>query len=146
MTTPRLNTNTMSFGYGPERVGNIQSELGKQRTAYRAAAANTLEEDAIRRNIEDLEPLLERAEVNEALLVKDAAERQAAEDAKTNAHRVAAEDAVRAELKTRYLSLPGTTGASFDAAYPTLLADHHRREMAKAGDALALAKRRLGRI
>ncbi|MGI8405701.1 MAG: hypothetical protein ACR2OE_13230 [Thermomicrobiales bacterium] len=142
----RINVNVMSFGTGPARVEAIRSELGKQRTVYRAAAANTLEEDAIRRNIEDLEPLLASAEANEALRVKHAAERQAAEDAKTNAHRVAAEDAVRAELRTRYLSLPGTTGASFDDAYPTLLADHHRREMAKSGDALAQARNRLGRL
>ena len=144
--TSRLNVNVMSFGYGPERVGNIRTELDKQRIAYRAAAANTLEEDAVRRNVEDLEPLLASAEVNEALRVKHAAERQTAEDAKTNAHRVAAEEAVRAELRTRYLSLPGTTGASFDDAYPTLLADHHRREMAKSGDALAQARNRLGRL
>jgi len=143
MTTPRLNVNVMSFGTGPARVEAIRSELEKQRTAYRTAATNSFEEDAIRRNVEDLEPLLESAEANEALRVKHAAERKNAEDAKTEAHRVAAEEAIKAQLRTRYLSLPGTTEADFEREYPALLADHHRREMAKAGDAFELAKYRM---
>ncbi len=141
--TSRLNVNVMSFGYGPERVGNIRTELNKQRTAYRAAAANTLEEDAIRRNVEDLEPLLASAEVNDVLLLKHAAERQAAEDAKTNAHRVAAEDAVKSRLKRDFMALPGSSENAFEHSYPALLEDYHRREMAKSGDALELAKSRL---
>jgi hypothetical protein len=141
--TSRLNVNVMSFGYGPERVENIRTELDKQRTAYRSLPAHSFEEDAIRRNVEDLEPLLASAEANEALRVKHAAERQADEDAKTNAHRVAAEEAVKSRLKRDFMALPGSSEKAFEHSYTALLEEYHRREMAKSGDALELAKSRL---
>lgn len=139
----RINVNVMDFGYGPGRVEHIRTELEKQRTAYRSLPAHSFEEDAIRRNVEDLEPLLASAEANEALRVKHAAARQADQDAKTEAHRAAAEMLIKSRLKRDYLALPGASEEAFEHAFPALLADHHRREMAKSGDALELAKSRM---
>ncbi len=55
---------------------------------------------------------------------------------------------MKAELKARYLAMPGTSEADFEAEYPTLLADHRRREMERnerEADASAQAMRRLVR-
>lgn len=56
-----------------------------------------------------------------------AEEKQRAERAE--AYRVSQADQVKAELRARYLALPGVSEQDFEREYPTLLADHRRREM-----------------
>ena len=42
-------------------------------------------------------------------------------------------DQVKADLRARFLRLPGTTAEEFELEYPTLLSDQRRRELDKAG-------------
>ena len=68
------------------------------------------------------------------------AEREAAAQAEAEAHKAAndarrAQDAetVKAQLRARFLSIPGTNEEAFEDAYPDLLRDHQRRLMAGQG-------------
>lgn len=51
---------------------------------------------------------------------------RAAEDV---ARRTAEADQIKAELRDRFLRMPGTTPAAFEEQFPALLADHQRSEM-----------------
>jgi hypothetical protein len=63
---------------------------------------------------------------------------QAAQEA---AQRAEDADRIKAHLRARFLSLPGTTPEQFEEQYPTLLAEHHRQEMARPDDAGERARR-----
>lgn len=54
------------------------------------------------------------------------AAREAAEAAKTQARVEAELDALKAQLRQRFLALPGATPEEFETEWPTLLADHRR--------------------
>ena len=136
----RLNTATMGFGTGSQRVEAIRAELDRQRTADRAAAGGSIDEDIARRNIADLEPLLAAAEANETL-------RAGREQMARHATAQREQDA-RAELEARLMceyvdSAPGTTAAEATAALPDLLHRHRLLQLDAQADALALAKRRI---
>lgn len=70
--------------------------------------------------------LTRRAE-REAEAKRAEAEKAAADKAKREQEAVA----LKAQLRDRYLSMPGTNADQFEAMYPTLLEDHQRREMAE---------------
>lgn len=55
-----------------------------------------------------------------------AAELKAADDAR----RAADAEQVKAEIKQRYMSLPGTTLAGFEKEYPAILEEHRRQQLA----------------
>lgn len=68
------------------------------------------------------------------LAAKAKAEEQAKADAdKAKREQEAAE--VKAKLRDRYLSMPGTNADQFEDMYPTILEDHQRREMAERSTA-----------
>ncbi len=73
--------------------------------------------------------------------VAQAAQEREAEAIET-ARREQESEALKAQLRTVYLRLPGTTPAQFELHFPTLLADHRRREMDQHGDELRQELRR----
>ncbi len=78
------------------------------------------------------------------LEAKKAADAKAKADAET-ARRAGELDQLKADMKARYLQLPGTTEAEFEADFPQLLADERRRQMADSGDAAREAMRQMTR-
>jgi hypothetical protein len=74
-----------------------------------------------------------------------AAHDQEERDEAANARCDAQADQVKAELRARYLALPGTTQADFETAYPELLADLRRQQLEAHDAEVARSLRRLTR-
>jgi hypothetical protein len=86
-----------------------------------------------------------QSELQAELETKRAAEEKAQAEADTQ-RRVAEADQIKAELRERYLALPGTNEAGFEREYPTLLADHHRRQMEQLERTDQAARTEMGRL
>jgi hypothetical protein len=145
----RIDPDRMNFGWDPaQRVPKIAAALAEQRAHLRTAPAGSIDEDIARRNIDDLQQTLARAEVNEAAGRKQAQALEAAETAKRQEHDDRALAAIADQLRRNYLSQPGATLAGFEQALPRLL-ERQREDAALNAPALreqqlAEQRRRLG--
>ncbi len=145
----RIDVNRLFFSTIPDRrVEEVEAALSQQRANRRTAPSGSIDEDAARRNIEDLQVALERAEVNLKAHTAHLAKLEAAGDAKRAETEKRALDAQVDQLRRNYLSQPGATLAGFEQALPRLL--ERQREDAVLNAAaireqqLAEAKRRVG--
>lgn len=74
----------------------------------------------------------------------DAAKQKASQEA-DDARRAAELDQLTAEIRTRFLAMPGTTEAEFQRELPALLSDHRRQEMGRADDEARASMRAMTR-
>ncbi len=142
----RIDTNRMSFTTVPaQRVTEIEAALSQQRANRRAAPSGSIDEDVAQRNIVDLELALERAEANLKAHVDLTTRLEATRKAERDEADKAALDAQVDQLRTNYLSQPGTSEADFEKALPRLL-ERQREDAALNAPALReqqLAEQRL---
>jgi hypothetical protein len=136
----------MSFTTVPaQRVTEIEAALSQQRANRRAAPSGSIDEDVAQRNIVDLELALERAEANLKAHVDLTTRLEATRKAERDEADKAALDAQVDQLRTNYLSQPGTSEADFEKALPRLL-ERQREDAALNAPALReqqLAEQRL---
>jgi uncharacterized membrane protein YccC len=147
----RIDPDRMNFGWDPaQRVPKITEALAAQRANLRAAPSGSIDEDTARRNIDDLQQTLSRAEANEAARTAHRARLEAAEAAKQQEHDDQALVAITDQLRTNYLAQPGTTVKEFEQVLPELLAEHRKQAVLNAPalreQQLAEQRLRLGRF
>lgn len=77
---------------------------------------------------------------------RQAAEAQRQREAEDAALRASEASQIKAELRARFLRLPGTTEQEFEREFPTLLSDQRRRELNTADTSMQRDVQRMGRI
>ncbi len=114
-----------------QRIDRIREALTQERAARRTIAHGSLDEDTVSRNIADLEQLLERAEENETIRVAAKQERQAAEDAKTQAHQEREQAELESSLRQQYerAAAAPVTDPQWEKVWPDILHRHRLAEM-----------------
>jgi len=145
----RIDPDRMNFGWDPaQRVSKVTEALNAQRANLRAAPAGSIDADTARRNIDDLQQTLARAEVNEAARTAHLARLEAAETAKQKENDDRALAVITDRLRHDFLAQPGTTEGAFEQALPRLL-ERQREDAALNAPAvrdqqLADQRRRIG--
>ncbi len=145
----RIDVNRLFFSTIPDRrVEEVEAALSQQRANRRTAPSGSIDEDAAARNIVDLELALERAEANLKAHVDLTTRLEATRKAERDEADKAALDAQVDQLRTNYLSQPGTSEADFEKALPRLL-ERQREDAALNAPALreqqlAEQRRRVG--
>ncbi len=102
------------------------------RPTQRMAEDHPFELASVQESWDKSKPFVEGA--NERKADREAAAK-AEQDARAQVdadQRASDAERVKAELRNRYLSLPGTSETEFDHEYPQQLADHRRRELERA--------------
>lgn len=114
-----------------QRIERIREALKEERTAYRSAAAGSHDEHIAQLNIGNLESTLERAETNESIGLAAKQERQAAEDAKAQAHRDREQAELESSLRQQYerAAAAPVTDPQWEKVWPDILHRHRLAEM-----------------
>ncbi len=138
----RLSIDQIYFSTIPDkRVAEIDAALSQQRANRRTAPAGSIDADTARRNIEDLQVALARAEVNLAAhtnhLARLEGERTAQRD-ETENRRQAADDQLKAREKSTFLASNRTASAAdFERLWPAI---RDQQLMDQRNDAIAAVK------
>ncbi len=130
-----------------QRIDRIREALMEERTAYRSAGSGSHDEHIAQLNIGNLEATLERAETNARIRTERRAGLQAAEDAKTQAHRDREQVELESSLRQQYerAAAAPVTDAQWEKVKPDVLHQHRMRQIGKQ-DQLIAAKARQYRI
>lgn len=145
MTTyhPRITNATTAFISGAERTAELRRMLKAEQQVVRDAPRDTYNERIATANATDLEGLIARSEANDRAREQGAAERQAAAAAK-HAERQASDDSkLKETIRSEFMAQVGVTEGDFERLFPTL---RDQYLMKQAGEAMAQARSRLGRI
>ncbi len=138
----RIDPTKMDFGWNPDqRVAKIAAALDAQRANLRTAPAGSIDADTARRNVDDLEIVLERANVNlqahTAHMGKLEAERTAQRD-EAERRRQAADDEVKAREKSTFLASNRTASEDdFERLWPAI---RDQMMIDQRNDAIAAAR------
>ncbi len=129
----RISIGQMYFSTVPDRrVAEITAALDAQRANRRTAPAGSIDADTARRNVDDLEGVLERAETNLRAHNEHIARLEAAEAAKKQERDDRALAVITDQLRRDYLAQPATTVGEFEKVLPELLAEHRKRAVLNA--------------
>ncbi len=145
----RIDPAKMNFGWDPDqRVPKITEALNEQRAHLRTAPAGSIDADIVRRNIDDLQQTLARAEANEAARTAHLARLDAERKAEADAADQRKLNDVTEKLRRAYMMQPGASESEFTRVLPDLLLEQ-RRQAALGASAdfdrqLAEQRRRLG--
>jgi hypothetical protein len=138
----RIDINRLHFTTVPDRrVTEISAALDAERAHLRAAPAGSIDADTARRNVDDLEGVLERANVNlqahTAHMGKLEAERTAQRD-EAEKRRQAADDEVKAREKSTFLASNRTASEDdFERLWPAI---RDQMMIDQRNDAIAAAR------
>ncbi len=116
-----------------QRIERIREALMEERTAYRSAGSGSHDEHIAQLNIGNLEATLERAETNESIGLAAKQERQAAEDARTQAYQEREQAELESSLRQQYerAAAAPVTDPQWEKVWPDVLHQHRMRQMAE---------------
>ncbi len=138
----RLDINRLHFTTVPDRrVTDVGAALDAERAHLRAAPAGSIDADTARRNVDDLEGVLERANTNLAAhtahMAKLDGERVAERD-EAERRRQAADDEVKAREKSTFLASNRTASEDdFERLWPAI---RDQMMIDQRNDAIAAAR------
>lgn len=143
MYHPRITDATTAYLIGPQRTSELKAMLESEQQVFRTSPRDSYDERVADSNIADLKRLIVLSAANDLARERAASARTAADDAKRSERQAADDAALKATIRTEFMGQAGVTDADFDRLYPTLRDQHLIRQ---SGEALAIARQRIGRL